>query len=77
MDKPTHNDGMTRRGILAAAAAVTVATAQTQNTQQIHSPDHHLPNETAPGPKNPTLEAQNPDSNWSPDTDNGTVPPFK
>jgi oxalate decarboxylase len=76
---------MTRRGILQAgsavlttAAAASVANAQNQNqTTQIHSPDHHLPNESAPGPKNPTLEAQNPDSAWSPDTDNGTVAPFK
>jgi oxalate decarboxylase len=74
---------MTRRGILQAgsavlttAAAASVANAQNQTTQ-IHSQDHHLPNESAPGPKNATLEAQNPDSNWSPDTDNGTVAPFK
>ena len=82
MKKP-HHDRITRRGILqvgsavlTTAAAVSGADAQTQ-TAPIHSADHHLPNETAPGPKNPTLEAQNPDSNWSPDTDNGTVPPFK
>src|ERR1700733_4576728 len=83
MEKATHNDGMTRRGILqvgsavlTTAAALTAADAQTQ-TAPIHSPDHHLPNESAPGPKNPALEAQNPDSNWAPATDHGTVPPFK
>jgi oxalate decarboxylase len=36
-----------------------------------------LPNETEPGPRNASLDTQNPDSVWSPDTDNGTVPPFK
>ena len=81
--KKDPNDRMTRRGILQAgsavwptAAAVAAAEAQTQSIP-IHSPDHHLPNESAPGPKNAALEAQNPDSEWSPDTDNGTVPPFK
>jgi oxalate decarboxylase len=84
MKKSSRNNRISRRGILqvgsavlTTAAAITGADAQTQQAPPIHSADHHLPNETAPGPKNPTLEAQNPDSNWSPDTDNGTVPPFK
>ena len=34
-------------------------------------------NQTNPGAKNSVLEAQNPDSNAPPETDNGTVPPFK
>ena len=47
------------------------------NKQNIHSSDHHLPNEKEPGPKNAALDAENPDSVWAPETDNGTVPPFK
>src|SRR5712692_7898204 len=58
---------------LAAAALAGVAA----NAQQIRSSDHHLPNESDPGPKNSALEAENPDSAWSPETDNGTVAPFK
>src|SRR5260370_41141052 len=58
---------------LAAAALAGVAA----NAQQIRSSDHHLPNESDPGPKNSALEAENPDSVWSPETDNGTVAPFK
>jgi oxalate decarboxylase len=83
MEKATPDNRLTRRGMLQAgsavlttAAALTAANAQNQ-TAPVHSPDHHLPNESAPGPKNPALEAQNPDSAWSPDTDNGTVAPFK
>ena len=41
------------------------------------SPDHHLPNEEDPGPKNSALDRENPNSVWAPETDNGTVPPFK
>ncbi len=58
---------------LAAAALAGVAA----NAQQIRSSDHHLPNESDPGQKNSALEAENPDSVWSPETDNGTVAPFK
>jgi len=61
-------------GSTLAAAALAGAAA---NAQQIRSSDHHLPNESDPGPKNSALEAENPDSVWSPETDNGTVAPFK
>ncbi len=53
---------------LAAAALAGVAA----NAQQIRSSDHHLSNESGPGPKNSALEAENSDSVWSPETDNGT-----
>jgi oxalate decarboxylase len=56
---------LTRRGILqagtAAAAAFSAAPAQEPRT----------------GPQNAALEAENPDSAHSPETDNGTVYPFK
>src|ERR1035438_5093461 len=71
------HDRITRRGILQVGTAVLTTAAVVDAQTQTTSPDHHLPNERAPGPKNAPLEAQNPDSNWPPDTDNGTVPPFK
>lgn len=36
-----------------------------------------MPNETDPGPQNLALAAENPDSEWAPSTDSGTVKPFK
>jgi oxalate decarboxylase len=60
---------------LAGAAVVPLMEAQEKILQR--SPDHHLPNEQQPGPNNTALDAQNPSSVWSPETDNGTVEPFK
>jgi oxalate decarboxylase len=92
-DSNGGNEKISRRGIfelgsaaLAAAATLTVANAQDglgspANTKPeanvFRSSDHHLPNESVPGPKNSALEAENTDSVWSPETDHGTVPPFK
>ncbi len=59
-----------------AAATATVAGGQ-EASKTSRSPDHHLPNETDPGPKNAALEAQNPSAAWGVETDAGTVPPFK
>ena len=63
---------------LAAATAVPLVaqTARPAGTQ-ILSGDHHLPNEQQPGPNNSVLGAQNPDSVWPPETDNGSVMAFK
>src|SRR2546421_12331351 len=93
MENKRDNNRITRRdifqvgsAILATAATLNVANAQDASRRTeakpdqinaVHSRDHHLPNETDPGPKNVALEAANPDSVWSPETDNGTVPPFK
>ena len=41
------------------------------------SADHHLPNESEPGPNNTVLDKQNPNSVWPPATDAGGQPPFK
>jgi oxalate decarboxylase len=60
---------------LAGAAVVPLVEAQEKMVQR--SPDHHLPNEQQPGPNNTSIDAQNPSSVWSPETDNGTVEPFK
>jgi oxalate decarboxylase len=65
---------------LAMAAALPRGYAQQSNgsdKKAIHSPDHHLPNEKEPGAKNTALDAENPNSVWAPETDSGTVPPFK
>ena len=60
----------------ALAAATSLAAAQQRNPPP-RSPDHHLPNEEEPGPKNTALDAENPSAVWGAETDNGTVPPFK
>ena len=65
---------------LAAAAAVPLlegARAAAQQGAAIHSADHHLPNEQQPAFNNDVLDAENPSSVWPPETDNGTVAPFK
>ena len=76
----------TRRHFLsvsgAALAAVVAAPAMESQTarpagKQITSPDHHLQNETQPGPTNPAIEGENPNSVWAPLSDNGSVQPFK
>ena len=46
-------------------------------TKPQRSPDHHLPNEQNHGPRDPPLEAENPNAVWATETDSGTVPPFK
>src|SRR5690242_15844538 len=83
MHQSINRKQITRRGILRAgstalAAAATLTAANAQDAKPVtRSADHHLPNETDPGPKNSRLEDENPDSVWSPETDNGTVPAFK
>jgi oxalate decarboxylase len=58
-----------------AAATITMAGVRTANAQQ--TAKHTAPNESDPGPQNRPLAAENPDSEWSPPTDSGTVKPFK
>jgi oxalate decarboxylase len=62
---------------LAAIAGVQVAASAQQVATPIHSKDHHLVNELEPQPKNAALDAQNPSSNFGPETDSGGQPPFK
>ncbi|MGA8939141.1 MAG: cupin domain-containing protein [Acidobacteriaceae bacterium] len=84
-ESETESAPLTRRHFLsvsgAAIAAVTAAPLAAQTARpagkQIGSSDHHLPNEQQPGPNNTVLAAQNPDSVWPPQTDNGSVSPFK
>ena len=73
-------DDLSRRkfiGVSGAALAAAVPSLQGQSTKPPRSPDHHLPNESQPGPNNTALDAENPSSVWAPETDNGTVEPFK
>jgi len=58
-----------------AAATLTIVSERTAKAQQHAS--HTAPNESNPGPQNRPLAAENPDSEWSPPTDSGTVKPFK
>jgi oxalate decarboxylase len=70
----------TRRRFLevsgAALAAAMVPLAQAQEAP-VRSKDHNQPNEEQPGENNQALEDENPSSVWSPETDSGTVEPFK
>ena len=68
--------GATGAAIAGAAATAAIA-QQAQQGTPIHSPQHTLPNEQQVGPTNPALDAENPSSVWTLDTDNGTVQPFK
>jgi len=84
MEDTTQNHRITRRGMfhvgsaaLAGVSAIAVGNAQDTGRKVARSPDHHLPNEADPGPKNARLEAENPNSVWGPETDRGTVSPFK
>ena len=68
--------GVTGAALAAAVAAAPLAEGQEQSNVP-RSPDHHLPNEQQVGPNNTMLGDQNPDSVWAPETDNGTMKPFK
>jgi len=66
MSQRNDEDRITRRGLLqvgsatlATAATLKVAAAQDLAKSAIRSSDHHLPNESVPGPRNSALEAEN------------------
>src|SRR5580692_9968353 len=58
---------------VSGAALAGAAIAPLAHAQQ----DHKQRNEEKPGENNTALDAENPSSVWSPETDNGTVEPFK
>lgn len=61
-----------------AAATWAAAVKETDAAPQPQRPvTHNAPNESDPGAQNRPLAAENPDSEWSPPTDSGTVKPFK
>src|ERR1700749_301673 len=69
-----HSRLSTRRKFLGVSGAAIAAAAM---GQQVRSDDHSKPNEEQPGENNTALDAENPSSVWSPETDSGTVKPFK
>jgi oxalate decarboxylase len=60
-----------------AALAAATLTMVGERAARAQSATHTASNETDPGPQNLPLAAENPDSEWSPPTDSGTVKPFK
>ncbi len=74
-DTSSPDPTLSRRSIFGLAPAA-LATAATISAAQ-RSGQNQPPNQSEPGPKNPLLEAQNKDSVFSPESDHGTVPPFK
>jgi len=75
-------DDLSRRRFIGAGSAAILAAAampaaEGQQNPATRSADHHLPNESEPGPNNTVLDKQNPDSVWAPATDAGGQPPFK
>src|ERR1700690_745737 len=60
-----------------AAATLAMMGRGDANAQAPPLASHNAPNESDPGPQNLPLAAENPDSEWSPSTDSGTVKPFK
>src|ERR1700730_1638286 len=60
-----------------AAATLAIIRREDGHAQPPGLESHNAPNQTDPGPQNLPLAAENPDSEWSPSTDSGTVKPFK
>jgi oxalate decarboxylase len=81
MTETDDNAKVSRRDVFglgsAALAAATLAVAGEGSANAQRPASHTAPNETDPGPQNLPLAAENPDSEWSPPTDSGTVKPFK
>jgi oxalate decarboxylase len=79
----TSSDGISRRSFLGTTSAAMVAAASlpilaaAQQTKDLSKDTHTGVNEQELGPKNPGLEAQEPDSVYPPETDAGGQPPFK
>src|SRR5271155_635847 len=80
-DTDKNETKTSRRGVFglgsAALAALAISGRKDANAQTSSPATHNAPNETNPGRQNLPLAAENPDSEWSPSTDSGTVKPFK
>jgi oxalate decarboxylase len=84
-DTENHDTKVSRReafglssAALTAAAALAIAARDAHASPQAQkAASHNAPNEIDPGPQNLPLAAENPDSEWAPPTDHGTVKPFK
>ncbi len=74
------NTTVSRRRLLELSSATlgVAGLSGAVNAAQIEgAAKHNAPNETDPGPQNMPLANENPDSEWAPPTDNGSVKPFK
>jgi oxalate decarboxylase len=67
--------GSTAFAMAITAAAASKAAAAPQDSSA--AARHNAPNETDPGPQNMPVATENPDSEWPPKTDHGSVKPFK
>ncbi len=82
-DNNKDHNPLSRRKFIGNSSAALVAiagmqvAAGAQEATPIRSKDHTLVNELEPQPKNAALDAQNPSSNFAPETDSGGQPPFK
>src|ERR1017187_5531853 len=80
-DIETDEKKISRREIFglgsAAVAAATLTMVGEKMAEAQQQASHTAPNESNPGPQKRPLAAENPDSEWSPSTDSGTVKPFK
>jgi oxalate decarboxylase len=82
-DNRMSNDGVSWRSFLGKTSAALVAAASlpiltaAKQTKDMSRDTHTGINEQELGPKNPGLEAQEPDSMCPPETDAGGQPPFK
>ncbi len=82
MSDDANNDIYSRRGFLgmgsaALAAAGLVSATDAASQEQRPYPTKSDRSASAPGPTNPPLDTQNPDSNLPPPTDAGGVQTFK
>ena len=82
MSKDPKKDMYSRRGFLgmssaALAAAGMLSAADSAGQEQKQYPSKDDRSASAPGPGNPAIDAQNPDSFLPPPTDAGGVPTFK
>ena len=83
MSDKNDSNPLSRRKFLESSSAALVAiagmqvAAAAQEAAPVRSKDHQLVNELEPQPKNAALDAQNPSSNFPPETDSGGQPPFK
>jgi oxalate decarboxylase len=83
-DNGVSNDRVSRRSFLgrtsaalAAAVSLPILAGAQQQTKDLSGDTHTGVNEQELGPRNPALEAQEPDSMYPPETDAGGQPPFK
>ena len=83
MSDKIDSNPLSRRKFLGNSSAALVAiagmqvAARAQEQTPIRSKDHQLVNELEPQPKNAALDAENPSSVFSPETDSGGQAPFK